>query len=106
MPRNMANNLHIYEAMKGRNVDMAFIGARRGKGSLKTKFYSVGGVELSFTNWYPKEPNNENEGCVEIIYKTNYKSYQKNGTQDFGGKWNDKSCGTSRRYICQLSLEK
>ncbi|VDI56495.1 Hypothetical predicted protein [Mytilus galloprovincialis] len=49
------------------------------------------GKQLSYTNWYPTEPNNQNgkENCLEI------KSHRANG-------WNDIDCSHELNFICEM----
>lgn len=49
------------------------------------------GKQLSYTNWYPNEPNSAhgNEDCLEI------KNHQFNG-------WNDINCSYEFNFICEM----
>ncbi|CAB4015045.1 signal peptide, CUB and EGF-like domain-containing 2, partial [Paramuricea clavata] len=74
----------------------------RGLGT--NKIYTVHGVEPSYTNWLPGEPNDSGgiEDCVELVYKSRF---WKNGG-DVGGQWNDLPCnGYPRHFVCQMSSQ-
>ncbi|CAB4044916.1 mannan-binding lectin [Paramuricea clavata] len=106
VPSNATNNQHIYQAMKSNNVGTAYIGFYRVSNGLETnKFYTVRGVEASYTNWLAGEPNNSGakEDCVELVYKS---PFWKNGG-DVGGQWNDLPCkGYPRHYVCETSFQR
>ena len=105
MPTSKINNQHIYEIIKASNVGTAYIGLfREDKGLQTNKFYTVRGVEPSYTNWLTGEPNDSggNEDCVEMVFKS---PFLKNGSEG-GGKWNDLPCnGFPRHFVCQMSSQ-
>jgi hypothetical protein len=105
VPASQVNNRHIYEAIKERSIKRVFIGLYRVAASVgHDKFYTVRGVEASYTNWFPGKPDNYagNEGCGELVYKAPYLKYG----ADVAGKWDDIPCyGHSRHFICQLSFQ-
>ena len=56
------------------------------EGKLKT------GKPISYTNWYPKEPNNHlgAEDAIEI-------------RSEFGTQWNDKSVNQQNYFVCEYN---
>jgi hypothetical protein len=87
--------------MKAINVHTAFIGLYRVANGLGTnKFYTVRGVEPTYTNWFPAQPSDSggNEDCAEMI-----PAHWKYGG-DVGGQWNDLPCHYPRHYVCQMSF--
>eukprot|EP00964_Phaeocystis_antarctica_P054976 scaffold32325_cov65-Phaeocystis_antarctica.AAC.1 len=49
--------------------------------------WSPSNTPLSYTNWYPSEPNNSGgEDCL---------------MGNYGGKWNDGTCTEKNKYVCQ-----
>ncbi|XP_027716734.1 pulmonary surfactant-associated protein D-like [Vombatus ursinus] len=85
-PRNAAENAAVQEIVTTYNK-AAFLGMTDTK--TEGKFIYLTGESLSYSNWGPGEPNNDQgrEDCIEIF--TN-------------GKWNDKRCEESRLIICQF----
>ena len=55
-----------------------------------TEFFWVDGSRVSYSNWNCGEPNCA-ETCVEI-----YPFHER-------GKWNDDTCFSPRRYICEMN---
>jgi len=57
---------------------------------------------MSYTNWYPQEPNNSNgwENCLELYYDHNL--YAK-GNEDKWGKWNDEYCFSDFCFLCEIN---
>ena len=51
---------------------------------------------VTYTNWYTGQPSDSGgaEDCVELF------------TPLYGGKWNDKNCNRSLRYVCEISGKK
>ena len=97
VPKSTENNRHIYEALKQRKVNRAWIGVYRGAGN---KFYTVRDVEISYTNWSNGEPNNSGgeEDCAEIWYEKGVSNFD---VED--GGWNDLPCSNYfRHFICQM----
>ena len=90
-------NEKMYQIMKSRKITTAWIGVHR---HVSGKFITVSGVDISFTNWYPGEPNNNagSEDCVELMNKVSWVN-----DVDASGKWNDLDCSDSScYYICEL----
>merc|ERR1719419_332188 len=53
------------------------------------------GSAVSYTNWYPGEPNNhESEHCAQIYYWSAGRGF-----------WNDQECSTMLYGLCELPLE-
>jgi hypothetical protein len=54
--------------------------------------WSPSNTPLSYTNWYPGEPNNSGgrEACLEFNFQNS-------------GKWNDAFCPSGRKYVCQTA---
>ena len=91
VPTNNNENNAIWNVAKQRKLSNPWIGLVRHKDK---KFYTVHGVKISYTNWYPREPNGPNhEHCVHL-YTNN------------GGRWNDIPCSNSYHFICQQPLIK
>ena len=83
--------------MKQRKIGVIWIGVYKGVNDV---FISVNG-SLSYTKWYPGEPNNYNgrEDCVELIDPTLRNRY----SVEYG-QWNDVACWSSgRHYVCERS---
>jgi hypothetical protein len=93
IPENRANNQHIYEAVKERNVGRAWIGVYR---DAENKFLTVEDIEVPYNNWSNNEPNNlgGKEDCVEI--------WDVNGNAVASATWNDLTCNRMLHFICQL----
>ncbi|KAK3785697.1 hypothetical protein RRG08_055528 [Elysia crispata] len=54
-------------------------------------FLWIDGALLSYTNWKSREPNNAGEeDCATMLTD---------------GKWNDKSCLATAKYMCKVSIE-
>lgn len=85
-PRNAPENNAIKEIVV-QTEKIAFLGINdlRTEGS----FRYPSGEAIGYSNWGPKEPNDEKgiEDCVEMFSS---------------GKWNDKSCGERRLVICEF----
>ncbi|CAB4002646.1 Hypothetical predicted protein [Paramuricea clavata] len=104
VPTSKINNLHIFQAMKASNVHKAFIGLYKVADGLGTNtFYTVRGVEPTYTNWYPGQPSDSggNEDCGEML-----PAHSTSGG-DVGGQWNDLPCNDRfpRHYVCQTSFQ-
>ena len=58
-----------------------------------TWVWSPFNTPLSYTNWYPGEPNNSGgaEDCLHF------------NTHNAPGKWNDKNCTRTMKYVCQTA---
>jgi surface protein len=57
-----------------------------------TWVWSPSNTPLSYTNWYPGEPNNSGgEDCLE---------FQSNRLEK---QWNDEGCTSKRKYVCQTA---
>ena len=95
VPENSDINEKIYQVLKSRNIGTVWIGVHRDDND---KFITVSGAGVSYTNWYPREPNNGggNEDCVELM---NIVYWTKNGA----GRWNDARCTLSRSKVCELN---
>ena len=67
-------------------------------------FITVSDVNVSYTNWYPNEPSddNGNEGCVELMNIVPW-------TPKYGAVaryWNDVPCTSlSQNYVCELNCK-
>ncbi len=98
VPENSEINEKIYQVMKSRNIGTAWIGVYRDD---RNNFITVSGVNVSYTNWYPNEPSNDNanEGCVELMNIVLW-------TPKYGAVaryWNDVPCtSSSQNYVCEL----
>ena len=61
----------------------------------RSRWLWVDGSRATYTNWYSGEPNDGKgsviHDCVEMYEPVNE------------GKWNDRSCKDSRRYVCEIS---
>ena len=61
-------------------------------------------MNVSYTNWYPKEPNNggskTKEGCVELMNMVYWAPNEGVAV----GRWNDAPCtaDSKRYYVCEL----
>ncbi len=101
VPENSDINEKIYQVLKSRNIGTVWIGVHR---HANDKFITVSGTDVSYTNWYPGEPNNGggNEDCVQMVsivyWNTKYGAA--------AGRWNDASCTASRsNYVCELNFK-
>ncbi|XP_006129996.2 uncharacterized protein LOC102457721 isoform X1 [Pelodiscus sinensis] len=85
-PRNAAENTAIHQIVALYNKPV-FLGIN----DIQTegRFKYLNGENIVYSNWEPREPNNDKgaEDCVEV-----YTS----------GKWNDKSCGERRLIVCEF----
>ncbi|CAB3994335.1 Hypothetical predicted protein [Paramuricea clavata] len=88
VPTNNKENVAIWNIAKQKSLSHPWIGLVRHK---DTKFYTVQGIKVSYTNWSPGEPNNhKTENCVHLLINTN-------------GHWNDHGCPWNYNFICQQS---
>ena len=56
-------------------------------------FVAVNGQAISYTNWYPSEPNDQGgEDAVELRLRDN-------------GRWNDVAKSEKRKFICSINLK-
>ena len=61
--------------------------------NVERKFvWSKANVTSSYTNWFPREPNNQggNEDCAEMY------------VQSPRGSWNDNQCYVQRPFVCKM----
>ena len=101
VPENSDINDKIYQVLKTRNIGTVWIGVHRDNND---NFITVSGANVSYTNWYPGEPNNAggNEDCVKMMnivnWNTNYGAA--------AGRWNDAPCTYSKTYyVCELKTQ-
>ena len=57
--------------------------------------WSPSNTPLSYTNWYPGEPNSGNQGGEDCVMA--YSSLH-------GGRWNDAPCTQKLKYVCQVPV--
>ncbi len=97
VPQSLEINEKIYQVMKGRNISTVWIGVK--KNDNIGQFFTVSGVIVPYTNWYPSEPtSNSAENCVELMNIALW-------VNDHGaaGRWNNAECSISGRYhVCEL----
>ena len=82
--------------MKKLGMPTVWIGVYRGDNA---SLITVNGVDVSYTNWYPGEPNNIDgtENCVELMSVSLW-----NADVGAAGRWNDVPCSFSYRYyVCE-----
>ena len=53
----------------------------------------VDGSRATYFNWQSGEPNNQNEGCVEM----------EPTSSSSAGKWNDLDCERELHYVCKIT---
>ena len=103
VPTSHTINQYIYNLLRRKGIDKAFIGLYRVHWSVPgSPFYTVFGAKPSFTKWHNGEPSNSGgrEGCTELVHRASFW-----GGGDHGGEWNDLPCtGYSRHYVCQLQV--
>ncbi len=98
VPENSDMNEKIYQVMKSRNIKTAWIGVHSDE---RNNFITVSGVNVSYTNWYPEEPNNGNgiNDCVLLLNIAPW--FPTHGA--FAGRWDDGGCRDSNpHYVCEL----
>ncbi|KAI8513759.1 carbohydrate binding [Branchiostoma belcheri] len=91
MPKDAATNAFLVQLKNAVQNNAAFyIGLSDQNAEGQWRF--ADGTALGFyNNWNPGEPNNvRNEDCATLL-------------PGYGGKWNDLSCSSNLRYICQVS---
>ena len=90
-PDTEAENVYVHDKMHE-----AFYGKWRYIGGSDEETegdwkWGENGGSVSFTNWWPGEPNNKyGEDCMEMRY---------------WGKWNDVDCYNDNHYICERSVD-
>lgn len=55
-------------------------------------YWLANGKPMSFTYWGRDEPNNSNERCVEVRFRSNDWS------------WNDRSCNVELFFVCEMKF--
>ena len=101
VPENSDMNEKIYQVLKSRNVGTVWIGVYRDDND---KFITVSGADISYTNWFPGEPNNVggNEDCAQLVNIVYWNANYGGGV----GRWNDAPCKRSYAYyICELKTQ-
>ena len=92
VPANMWENNAIFQKLKSKSMGSAWLGVVR---IWNLDFYSICGVEVSYTNWDKGEPNNLNssENCVEVLDPSQNKFALMS--------WNDQDCNNVLHYVCE-----
>ena len=92
VPANMWENNAIFQKLKSKLMGSAWLGVVR---IWHLDFYTICGVEVSYTNWDKGEPNNLNssENCVEMLNPTQNKLALMT--------WNDQDCNDVLHYVCE-----
>jgi NADPH-dependent 2,4-dienoyl-CoA reductase/sulfur reductase-like enzyme len=85
--------------LKSRNIKKAWIGVYSDNSN---NFITVGGVNVSYTNWYTNEPDIYTLDCVVVVNIVTW-------TPNYGaalGRWDDQGCKASTPYyVCELKAQ-
>ncbi|XP_019622030.1 PREDICTED: uncharacterized protein LOC109468216 [Branchiostoma belcheri] len=91
MPKDAATNAFLVQLKNAVRNDAAFYIGLSDQNAEGQWRFADGTALGSYNNWNPGEPNNvRNEDCATLL-------------PGYGGKWNDLSCSSNLRYICQVS---
>ncbi|XP_078671138.1 uncharacterized protein LOC144911186 [Branchiostoma floridae x Branchiostoma belcheri] len=91
MPKDAATNAFLVQLKNAVLNSAAFYIGLSDQNAEGQWRFADGTALGSYNNWNPGEPNNVgNEDCATLLPGS-------------GGKWNDLSCSSNLRYICQVS---